>query len=85
MYLVKLSDKAVKELENISNRDYDKIRGRIINLESNPKSMGCIKLKSKMGYRVRTGDYRILYEVDEQTKVVYVYKIEHRKDVYRKR
>ncbi len=85
MYSVRLSDKAAKELDKINERDYHKIRSKLISLEINPKPMGSIKLKGEFGYRVRIGDYRILYEVDEKNKVLYIYRVEHRKDVYRKK
>ena len=45
--------------------------------------MGCIKLQDENAYRIRVGDYRILYEINEEEREVLVYRIAHRKDVYR--
>jgi mRNA interferase RelE/StbE len=45
--------------------------------------MGCEKLFGDKAYRVRQGDYRILYSIDDQQRIVEVYKVGHRRDVYR--
>lgn len=45
--------------------------------------MGCIKLQDVNAYRIRVGDYRILYEVNDEEKEVFIYQIAHRKGVYR--
>ena len=45
--------------------------------------MGVKKLKNDTSYRIRVGMYRVIYEIDDKNKVVTVYKIRHRKDVYR--
>jgi mRNA interferase RelE/StbE len=55
----------------------------MLQLEREPRPIGCIKLKDKNGYRIRIGDYRILYEIDDAVKEVSVYKIAHRKEAYR--
>ncbi len=85
MYSIRVSDKAIKDLDKLNDKDYTKVKSKLITLETNPKPMGSIKLKGKNGYRVRTGDYRILYEVDDKSKTIDIYKVEHRKDAYRKR
>ncbi|MBN8570063.1 MAG: type II toxin-antitoxin system RelE/ParE family toxin [Ignavibacteria bacterium] len=85
MHRVRISAQAIKELNKLNQSDFHKIDDKILSLELNPKPMGCIKLQGANAYRVRVGDYRILYEVDEQNKVVDVFKVKHRKDVYRKK
>ena len=84
MYKVRISSQAVKELDKISAKDFERIDDRILSLEINPRPMGSIKLKDENIHRVRVGNYRILYEIDEKNKIVDVYKVSHRKDVYRK-
>ena len=56
---------------------------KIEELKYNPFPQGSKKLKENLGYRLRIGDYRILYTVDLKNKVIDIYKIEHRKDIYR--
>ena len=45
--------------------------------------MGVKKLKNDTSYRIRVGTYRVIYEIDDKNKIVTVYKIRHRKDVYK--
>jgi len=45
--------------------------------------MGVQKLHDKEGYRIRSGNYRILFEIDDQVKSVFIYRIKHRREVYR--
>ena len=56
---------------------------RIQALGSEPRPPGCEKLAGKEGYRVRQGDYRILYTLDDEQRALVVVKIGHRRDVYR--
>ena len=72
MYELKLSDKAHKDLKKINNRDYLKISDRILILENDPRPIGCIKLQGKNAYRLRIGSYRILYEIDDGNKIVFI-------------
>ena len=83
MYELKLSDKAHKDLKKINNRDYLKISDRILILENDPRPIGCIKLQGKNAYRLRIGSYRILYEIDDGNKIVFIYIVSDRKDAYR--
>ena len=52
-------------------------------LTGDPKPMGVEKLKNDTSFRIRAGTYRVIYEIDDKNKIVKVYKIRHRKDVYR--
>jgi mRNA interferase RelE/StbE len=52
-------------------------------LAADPRPPGCQKLATGDGYRVRQGDYRIVYTVDDEDRVVEVYKIGHRREIYR--
>lgn len=81
MHLVFFKKSARKELEALQGEIRDQVAGAIKSLAENPHPRGAVKLKTFDGYRVRSGDYRILYTVDS-TQVI-VYSIGHRKDVYR--
>jgi mRNA interferase RelE/StbE len=52
-------------------------------LENDPLPAGVIALQGRQGFRIRIGDYRVLYEIDEPAKIVTVISIGHRRDVYR--
>lgn len=52
-------------------------------LKVEPRPIGVQKLSTQEGYRIRSGKYRILFEIDDESKIVFIYKINHRKDVYK--
>jgi mRNA interferase RelE/StbE len=78
---------AAKELEKIpGKRDRQRLVERIAALAENPRPLGAEKLSgTRDKYRIRQGDYRVLYEIQDEVLTVYVVKVGHRKDVYRKR
>ena len=85
-YQVKLTNKAAKELERIKQGDkilYKRIVGRLLSLGDDPHVAGAEKLQGEDGYRVRVGNYRILYTIDNVTVVVEVFRVAHRREVYR--
>ena len=84
MYKLGLSNKVIKELEKLDDTLYLRISNKIHSLENNPRPTGSIKLSGIEGYRIRIGDYRILYTINERTKEVVVYSFAHRKEVYKK-
>ncbi len=79
--LLKLS--AAKELEDLPRRDLARVIDRIRGLSEQPRPSGCEKLSGQERYRVRQGNYRILYEVDDAAESITVVKVGHRRDVYR--
>ena len=83
MYNLRMKRSAERELRQLPSRDVERIARVIGALSENPRPHGCQKLATGDGYRVRQGDYRIVYTVDDEERVVEVYKIGHRRDVYR--
>ncbi|NEQ99004.1 MAG: type II toxin-antitoxin system RelE/ParE family toxin [Cyanothece sp. SIO2G6] len=85
-YQVKIDRRVKKDLKGVSSDDVEKIKQSIISLAQNPRPDGCKKLKGKSkGYfRVRVGDYRIIYTVDDGVLLVVVIAVGHRKEVYKK-
>ena len=74
----------MKEIEAIPRkRDRARIVHRIAQLARDPRPPGCLKLSSRPRYRLRQGDYRILYSIDEAESTIRVVRVRHRKDVYR--
>ena len=83
-YSVFIKPSAVKEIEAIGSRS-DRRRGvkRIQDLANEPRPQGCEKLSGQDRFRVRQGDYRIVYAIEDERLVVTVVKIGHRREVYR--
>ena len=82
-YSLLIKPSAVKELEAIPVKDRRKIIARIEGLASDCRPHGCEKLSGLEQYRVRQGNYRIVYSVDDEERLVLVVKVGHRRDVYR--
>jgi len=82
-YKLQIKRSAEKELRRLPRADLRRIIQRIERLATDPRPVGCEKLFGDEGYRVRQGDYRILYWVDEERRIVEVFKIGHRREVYR--
>ena len=82
-YKVLIKPSAQKDLDSLPDREVVKILSRIVNLENMPLPVGVQKLNDQQGYRIRSGRYRILFEVKNSLKTVIIYRIKHRKDVYR--
>ncbi len=72
-----------KELKKITKVDLKKILSRIEELGINPRPSGCEKLTDHELYRIRQGNYRIVYSIQDNELTVWVIKVGHRKDVYR--
>ena len=85
VYSLRIKTSAGRELEDVgSKRDRDRVVSRIKALASDPRPNGCEKLAGAANaWRVRQGDYRILFTVDDEARVVDVFKIGHRREVYR--
>ena len=82
-YSLFLKRSAAKELEAVATKDRRRIVDRIEALAAEPRPPGVEKLSGAEKYRVRQGDYRILYTIDDDARAVVVVKIGHRGDVYR--
>jgi mRNA interferase RelE/StbE len=84
MYAVIIVDVALRELSRIPTRDARRIDKTILTLGTTPRPHGCMKLAGSVDrWRIRIGDYRILYTISDERKRIEVYRILHRKDVYR--
>jgi len=83
VYKINIIPSARKDLDNLDKKFFVQIKNKIISLVSNPRPSGCLKLTAEEGYRIRSGDYRILYRVDDRNKRIYIYRIKHRKESYR--
>lgn len=76
-------EKAVyKQLKNIPEKDYHKIMASIADLANNPRPPGCKKLRGRPGYRIREGNYRVIYEINDKILTVTVIEAGDRKEIY---
>ena len=82
-YELQIRPSAVKELEKLPRKNRPKIVQKIRALAGNPSPHGCEKLSAEEKYRIRQGDYRVVYSVDDDERVILVVKVGHRKEVYR--
>ena len=82
-YSLEIKRSAAKELAQVPPKDRGRIVARIQALADDPRPVGAEKLSGQERYRVRQGNYRILYEIEDQILRIMVVKIGHRRDVYR--
>lgn len=83
-YRLLIKRSAAKELEALPRKDLARIAAKIERLAGNPRPPSSEKLSGEEKYRLRQGDYRILYSIDDPSLTVTVVKIGHRREVYRK-
>jgi mRNA interferase RelE/StbE len=83
-FTVEFSPGAAREFRKLGPKVQRKLSPRIDSLAQNPRPSGAKKLKGIEDlWRIRVGDYRIVYEVRDRTLVVLVVRVAHRRDVYR--
>ena len=85
MYSIVISQSALKQLQNLQKLFVKKIGRAIEKLADDPRPIGVKKLKGSNEnlYRIRVGDYRVVYLIDEEIKLVDIRRIGHRKDIYK--
>ncbi len=85
MRQVIIQKSAQKEIDHLPDYIYKKVIRAILSLKVNPFPTGFKKLSGRENeYRIKAGDYRILYSIDNTFVTIYVFRVRHRKDVYRK-
>ncbi len=82
-YRIYILRRAQKELSRIPARSFGQIKESIMRLGEDPLPRGCKKLTGREGWRIRVGDYRVIYDIDNSDRIVTVLHIGHRRDVYR--
>ncbi len=82
-YKIEVIPSAQKDLDNFEKRYFEQIKDKINSLKSDPRPFNCLKLTAEEGYRIRSGDFRILYRIDDKNKIIYIYRIKHRRESYR--
>lgn len=82
-YNLEIKRGAEKDIRNLLDADRRRIISKITALQENPRPFGCEKLKGEEAFRIRQGNYRIIYTVDDDTHAVTIVKVGHRREVYR--
>jgi mRNA interferase RelE/StbE len=81
-YTVVLTKKAQKQLDKLSDNIAAPILEAIAGLEENPRPQGFKKLQGREGYRIRVGNYRVIYDIFDSELIIDIITLGHRKDIY---
>lgn len=82
-YSLEIKQSAQRELDSLDNSVFRRIDRKILALADNPRPSGCMKLRGyKDQWRIRIGDWRVVYFVDDGAKAVTITRIAHRREVY---
>lgn len=84
-YHVTLAPVADKAVERLPKALRSRIAQRLESLSSNPRPAGSVKLAGRDAFRVRVGDYRVIYTIHDEQLIVLVIDIGHRREVYRRK
>ncbi len=79
VYNIEIPKRVIKQLDKIPGQNYPSVSKAIQNLKDNPRPMGCKKLHESL-YRVRIGNFRVVYWVDDKGKSIVITKVERRKE-----
>jgi len=83
VYRLEVNHTAHRQIRRLSAQTQERVHRAISDLAENPRPPGVKKLTARDGYRIRVGDYRILYQVDDRVKVVIIYRVLPRGNIYR--
>lgn len=81
-YTVKFDTAAFKQFAKLQRSEQIRLRPVIAALATDPRPSGCVKLSGGDGWRIRVGDYRIVYVIEDAIRVVTVTRVAHRREVY---
>jgi mRNA interferase RelE/StbE len=84
MYKLLIKRSAEKDLGRVSRVTFQRVNAKILTLRDEPRPPGVRRLTGPLeGWRIRVGDYRILYQIDDSEQTVTIVRVRHRRDVYR--
>jgi mRNA interferase RelE/StbE len=82
-YSVLILRRAQSEIGSLPREFSEKLKTAISALADNARPRGCRKLTGREGWRIRVGNYRVIYAIDDQAQTVTVFHVGHRRDIYR--
>ena len=80
---LRLLPSALRDLDALDPPVYRRLKAAILRLAREPRPSGALKLTGEEGYRLRIGDYRVLYRIDDASSTMFVYRVKHRREAYR--
>lgn len=84
MYEILIERRAEKDLRRLAAEIFQRLIAAIQALADDPRPDGCKKLTgSENDWRIRVGDYRVLYEIDDKNQIVRILRVRHRREAYR--
>jgi mRNA interferase RelE/StbE len=84
MYDLLIKTSAERDMRKLSADLFQRVNTKILTLRDDPRPAGAQKLAGGLeGWRIRVGDYRILYQIDDTAQTVTIVRVKHRRDVYR--
>lgn len=82
-YSLEIKNSAQKELDSLDDSVFKRIDRKVLMLADNPRPAGCKKLRGyKNQWRIRVGDWRVVYLVDDEAKLITITRVAHRREVY---
>lgn len=82
-YRILLKASAEKEMNALPTAIHARVSTKILSLKFDPRPPGSQKLHGKDGHRIRVGDYRILYTIEDDSLTVIIFSVAHRREAYR--
>ena len=82
MYRIVISAKVWKTLVSVPQKDLNRIKTALFSLANQPRPGGCKKLSGGEAFRIRIGHYRVIYQIDDRARIVFILKAGHRKNIY---
>lgn len=84
-YRIEFDSRVKKDLKSVSSQDIKRIKSAISERSNNPRPTGCTKLKgnNRDYFRIRVGNYRIVYSIEDDLLLILVVRVGHRKEIYR--
>jgi len=81
-YTLLMLRRAQKGLAELPKSDFERMRDALEDLAEDPRPVGCKRLTGRSGWRIRSGDYRAVYEIDDVQKTVTILDVSHRRNIY---
>lgn len=82
MYKIRVIPRAQKDLDRLKGKSFEIVKQAILALSKEPRPMGVLKLTGEEGYRIRVGNRRIIYRINDEVKEVIIYRVKHRREAY---
>lgn len=82
-YQIRIPKIVQKQVQKLKDPNKKRVLEALQQLQNDPRFGNAIKMKNSMGYRLRVGDYRVLYDIDDAAQVITLRRVAHRREVYR--